>query len=55
MIGAGAVVVQNIEKKGTYVGVPVRMVDMSKKNKIIGGVFHPIKKTGYVVLHKCIV
>jgi acetyltransferase-like isoleucine patch superfamily enzyme len=26
MIGAGAVVVKNIELKGTYVGVPARMV-----------------------------
>lgn len=33
MIGAGAVVVKNIEKKGTYVGVPARRLEDMKKEK----------------------
>lgn len=34
MIGAGAVVVKNIEEKGTYIGVPAKMID---KDKTISG------------------
>lgn len=33
-IGAGAVVIRNIENKGTYVGVPVKMIS---KNELTGG------------------
>lgn len=29
MIGAGAVVVRNLEKKGTYIGVPIREMNVS--------------------------
>ena len=37
MIGAGAVVVKNIEQKGTYIGVPTRMKMPLEKEKIQGG------------------
>jgi sugar O-acyltransferase (sialic acid O-acetyltransferase NeuD family) len=36
MIGAGAVVVKNIERKGTYVCVPARKIDIEKKFAISG-------------------
>lgn len=36
IIGAGGVVVKNIEKSGTYVGVPIERLDM-KDGKIVGG------------------
>jgi sugar O-acyltransferase (sialic acid O-acetyltransferase NeuD family) len=54
MLGAGAVVVKNIEKKGTYVGVPARFIDMIKENKIMGGLTHQIKKNEHVALHICV-
>lgn len=38
MIGAGAVIVKNIEEAGTYVGVPAERKSMKHKN-ISGGVF----------------
>ena len=40
MIGAGAVVIKDINKPGTYVGVPTRMLD-----KLSGGgvLLQPIK------------
>jgi sugar O-acyltransferase (sialic acid O-acetyltransferase NeuD family) len=41
MLGAGAVVVKNIEKKGTYIGVPARFIDMRKETELIGGVIPP--------------
>ena len=38
MIGAGAVVVNDIQKSGTYVGVPARRIDMEEKSvKKCGG------------------
>lgn len=38
MIGAGAVVIKNIVEYGTYVGVPVRRIDMEEKSvKNAGG------------------
>lgn len=43
MIGAGAVVVKNIEEAGTYVGVPAERKSMKYKN-ISGGVFLQIDK-----------
>jgi sugar O-acyltransferase (sialic acid O-acetyltransferase NeuD family) len=54
VLGAGAVVVKDIEKKGTYVGVPARIIGMRKETKLIGGVFPQIKKTEYVALHICV-
>lgn len=40
MIGAGAVVIKNIVEYGTYVGVPVRRIDMGQKvfENILGGI-----------------
>ncbi len=35
MIGAGAVVIKNIEKQGTYIGVPAKMID--RRKNIRGG------------------
>ena len=42
MIGAGAVVIQNIEEIGTYVGVPAERVEIMKKlvNVNYRGVVH---------------
>lgn len=37
MIGAGGVVIKNIKEIGTYVGVPVRRIDMKEKTEIISG------------------
>ena len=37
MIGAGAVVLRNIEKTGTYVGVPAKKVDIKHRTGIPGG------------------
>lgn len=37
MIGAGAVVIKDIDKPGTYVGVPAREIIMSKYNLTGGG------------------
>lgn len=44
MIGAGAVIVNDIQKSGTYVGVPARRMDMEEKSvqKCGGGVSHRI-------------
>ncbi len=39
MIGAGTVVIQDIEKAGTYVGVPAKEIEMSK-HRLMGGVLH---------------
>ena len=37
-IGAGAVIVNDIQESGTYVGVPVRRIDMEEKSvKKCGG------------------
>ena len=42
MIGAGAVIVNDIKKRGTYVGVPARRIDMEKtSDKKIGGGIPP--------------
>lgn len=38
MIGAGAVVVSNIDEKGTYIGVPAKVINMSKTKLTRGGV-----------------
>lgn len=55
MIGAGAVVVKDIEKSGIYVGVPARKADMEKKkfNKFSGGGIPPAKRVEYRALHIC--
>lgn len=47
IIGAGAVVIKDIKEKGTYVGVPVKMIEehmntMSKANLTGGGSFSPV-------------
>lgn len=56
MIGAGAVVVNDIQESGTYVGVPVRRIDMEEKSvKKCGGEkgFYPNNRTENVALHNC--
>lgn len=35
-IGAGAVVINNIKEEGTYVGVPVRKLEMEQMDKFLG-------------------
>lgn len=44
MIGAGAVIVNDIRESGTYVGVPARRINMEQKlaKNIRGGVSHRI-------------
>lgn len=37
MVGAGAVVIESISKKGTYVGVPARKINMKDRTNIRGG------------------
>lgn len=44
IIGAGAVVIKNVEESGTYVGVPARKVNMESKAVELGG--------GYFSTHK---
>jgi sugar O-acyltransferase (sialic acid O-acetyltransferase NeuD family) len=36
IVGAGAVVIKDIEKKGTYVGVPARLMNMKNDAEIMG-------------------
>lgn len=45
IIGAGAVVIKNVEESGTYVGVPARKVNMESKAVELGGggISQPIK------------
>lgn len=41
IIGAGAVVIQDIEQPGTYIGVPAEEKNMKIRNKNAGGTAHP--------------
>lgn len=42
MLGAGATVIEDIQEKGTYVGVPARKINMKNRTNIRGGVNLPI-------------